>query len=192
MAGSTHHLSTPIDEAAVRGLHCGDLVFISGRICTARDAAHKYLASPEAQLPAGLQLAGAALYHCGPVVIGADGAWQVTAAGPTTSAREEPYEATVIGRYGVRAIIGKGGMGAQTLEACRRHGCAYLSAVGGAAQVLANAVRRVAGVYFRERFGSPEAMWLLEVEDFPAIVTMDAHGNDLHDMVRRRSEKCRP
>ena len=187
MAGSKHHLSTPIDDAAVRGLHCGDLVFISGRICTARDAAHKYLASPEAQLPAGLQLAGAALYHCGPVVIGADGAWQVTAAGPTTSAREEPYQGEVLRRYGVRAIIGKGGMGDATRRALAECGAVYLSAVGGAAQVLAASVQRVEDVYFLEEFGSPEAMWSLFVHDFPAVVTMDSTGESLHDRVLRQS-----
>jgi tartrate/fumarate subfamily iron-sulfur-dependent hydro-lyase beta chain len=185
---ATHHLTTPLSEDAIRALHCGDLVFISGRIITARDAAHKYLAVPEAKLPPALQLDGMALYHCGPVIIGSDDAgWQVTAAGPTTSAREETYESTVIQKYGIRAIIGKGGMGPKTLKACQEFGCAYLSAVGGAAQVLANAVTKVAGVYFREEFGSPEAMWLLDVVDFPAIVTMDTHGNDLHKDIRCHS-----
>ncbi len=185
---ATHHLTTPLGEDAVRALNCGDLVFISGRIITARDAAHKYLASPDAKLPAQLQLNGMALYHCGPVIIGSnDAGWQVTAAGPTTSAREETYEAAVIEKYRIRAIIGKGGMGAHTLDACRKCGCVYLSAVGGAAQVLANAVTKVAGVYFREEFGSPEAMWLLDVIDFPAIVTMDSHGNDLHAAIRSKS-----
>ena len=177
------HLGTPLAEEAVRTLACGDAVLLSGRLYTARDAAHKFLAGgPEPpRLPQHLDFQGVAVYHCGPVMVrGANGAWRVTAAGPTTSAREEPYMATVIERYGLRAVIGKGGMGAATLEACRRFGCVYLSAVGGAAQVLARAVVAVRNVYFMEEFGSPEAIWELEVKDFPAIVTMDAHGRNLH------------
>ena len=180
----TFHLGTPLSEADVRQLSCGDSVLLSGHIYTARDAAHKYLAGAGARLPDGLDFNGCAVYHCGPVMIkDGQGEWRVTAAGPTTSAREEPYMGTVIERYGLRAVIGKGGMGDATLEACRRCGCVYLSAVGGAAQVLSQAVARVYGVYFMEEFGSPEAIWSLEVRDFPAIVTMDAAGNNLHRQV---------
>lgn len=183
------HLELPLTGKAVRELRCGQQVLLSGRLCTARDAAHKYLVSPAAALPPGLSLSGGCLYHCGPVVIpAADGAvWHVTAAGPTTSAREEPYEAEVIRRYGIRAIIGKGGMGAATLDACHQYGCVYLSAVGGAAQLLANAVQEVVKVHFLEQFGSPEAMWELEVADFPAIVTMDSHRGNLHAHIRNDS-----
>ena len=186
-------LDTPLDEKAVRSLACGDAVLLSGHLCTARDAAHKFLAggTKPPPLPAGLDLRGCAIYHCGPVMVRmADGSWRVTAAGPTTSAREEPYMATVIERYGLRAVIGKGGMGTATLEACRRCGCVYLSAVGGAAQVLARAVVSVRNVYFMEEFGSPEAIWELEVRDFPAIVTMDAHGNNLHAQVADASRRA--
>ncbi len=174
-------LRTPISEAEARGLRCGQVVRVSGRIYTARDAAHKYLASPQAELPPEVNLAGGVVYHCGPVMIKTvDGGWHVTAAGPTTSAREEPYMAEVIRRYGLRAVLGKGGMGEKTRRACQECGCVYLSAVGGAAQVLARAVVAVRNVYFMEEFGSPEAIWELEVKDFPAIVTMDAHGRNLH------------
>lgn len=185
------HLCIPLAEDDVRSLRLGDEVRLSGRLYTARDAAHKFLASgAEAQrLPDGMDLAGGALYHCGPVMIRDDaGKWRVTAAGPTTSAREETYQAEVLKRYGVRAIIGKGGMGEKTRQALQEGGAVYLSAVGGAAQVLAAAVKNVAGVYFLEEFGSPEAMWALDVEDFPAIVTMDAHGNDLHKKILEESK----
>lgn len=188
---ATVRLQTPLDEALVRSLRIGDQVLLSGRIHTARDAAHKYLASEgtsPATLPAGLELQGGVLYHCGPVMVRDDGgSWRVTAAGPTTSAREEPYQGEVLRRYGVRAIIGKGGMGEATRRALAECGAVYLSAVGGAAQVLAASVQRVEDVYFLEEFGSPEAMWSLFVHDFPAVVTMDSTGESLHDRVLRQS-----
>lgn len=188
---ATVRLQTPLDEALVRSLRIGDQVLLSGRIHTARDAAHKYLASEgtsPATLPAGLELQGGVLYHCGPVMVRDDGgSWRVTAAGPTTSAREEPYQDEVLRRYGVRAIIGKGGMGDATRRALAECGAVYLSAVGGAAQVLAASVQRVEDVYFLEEFGSPEAMWSLFVHDFPAVVTMDSTGESLHDRVLRQS-----
>ena len=188
---ATVRLQTPLDEALVRSLRIGDQVLLSGRIHTARDAAHKYLASEgtsPATLPAGLELQGGVLYHCGPVMVRDDGgSWRVTAAGPTTSAREEPHQDEVLRRYGVRAIIGKGGMGDATRRALAECGAVYLSAVGGAAQVLAASVQRVEDVYFLEEFGSPEAMWSLFVHDFPAVVTMDSTGESLHDRVLRQS-----
>ncbi len=188
---ATVRLQTPLDEALVRSLRIGDQVLLSGRIHTARDAAHKYLASEgtsPATLPAGLELQGGVLYHCGPVMVRDDGgSWRVTAAGPTTSAREEPYQGEVLRRYGVRAIIGKGGMGDATRRALAECGAVYLSAVGGAAQVLAASVQRVEDVYFLEEFGSPEAMWSLFVHDFPAVVTMDSTGESLHDRVLSQS-----
>lgn len=181
-----HHITTPPPETLLRTLACGDAVTLSGTIFTARDAAHKYLAgTPDPKrLPA---LNGAVLYHCGPVIVPACNSWRVTAAGPTTSIREEPYMADIIRRYGIRAVIGKGGMGAATAAACRDCGCVYLSATGGAAQVLASAVKRVCGVYMLDEFGGPEAIWELEVQDFPAVVTMDCTGASLHAAVREHS-----
>ena len=188
---ATVRLQTPLDEALVRSLRIGDQVLLSGRIHTARDAARKYLASEgtsPATLPAGLELQGGVLYHCGPVMVRDDGgSWRVTASGPTTSAREEPYQGEILRRYGVRAIIGKGGMGDATRRALAECGAVYLSAVGGAAQVLAASVQRVEDVYFLEEFGSPEAMWSLFVHDFPAVVTMDSTGESLHDRVLSQS-----
>src|SRR5204863_6294472 len=129
------------------------------------------------------------IYHCGPVVLKDEGGqWRVTAAGPTTSIREEPYQGEIIGKFGVRAVIGKGGMGEKTLAACKQFGCVYLHAIGGAAQVLAECIKAVRGVYFMEKFGAPEAIWELEVENFPAVVTMDARGNSLHREVFASSQ----
>lgn len=173
-------LTPPLSDAQVRALKVGDPVEITGTLFTGRDAVHKYLAKGGA-LPAGLDLRGGILYHCGPVVIKDEaGRWKVVAAGPTTSAREEPYQARIIEQFGLRGVIGKGGMGERTLAACQAHGCAYLHAVGGAAQVLAACITAVRNVYFLEEFGSPEAIWELEVQRFPAVVTMDARGGSLH------------
>jgi fumarate hydratase class I len=173
-------LTTPISEHAVRALKVGDEVVITGTLFTGRDAVHKYL-HDGGQLPAGINLKGGILYHCGPVIIKDEkGNWKCVAAGPTTSIREEPYQWQVIRDLGLRGVIGKGGMGDKTLEACKQHGCVYLHAVGGAAQVLAECIKRVPNVYMMEQFGAPEAIWEFEVVGFPAIVTIDAHGNSLH------------
>jgi len=133
-----------------------------------------------------VDLHGSVLYHCGPVVVKEGDGWRVTAAGPTTSIREEPYQGAIIERYGVRAVIGKGGMGAKTLAAMKAHGAVYLNAIGGAAQFYARSIKKVDGVSLLE-FGTPEAMWHLTVADFPAIVTMDAHGNSLHKDIEQES-----
>jgi tartrate/fumarate subfamily iron-sulfur-dependent hydro-lyase beta chain len=181
-------LTTPISEAAVRALKVGDEVAISGTLFTGRDAVHKYL-HDGGQLPPGVNLNGGILYHCGPVIIKDEqGNWKCVAAGPTTSIREEPYQAQIIRDLGLRGVIGKGGMGEKTVEACKQHGCVYLHAVGGAAQVLAECIKRVPNVYFMEKFGAPEAIWEFEVVGFPVVVTIDAHGNSLHKEIFAASQ----
>ncbi len=175
-------LQTPLTEEHIRSLKVGDVVLLSGRVYTGRDAVHHHLMKHEPPV----DLRGGVIYHCGPVVAKEGEGWRITAAGPTTSIREEPYQADVIGRYGVRAVIGKGGMGGKTLAALKEHGAVYLNAIGGAAQFYARAIEGVDGVSLLE-FGTPEAMWHLTVKDFPAIVTMDAHGNSLHKDVEQES-----
>ncbi len=178
-------LQAPISEEQIRSLKVGDVVLIKGEMHTGRDEIHKYLMKHDAPV----NLEGGVLYHCGPVMLkDDDGTWQVKAAGPTTtSSREEPYQADIIEKFGLRAVIGKGGMGAKTLAGLQKSGAVYLNAIGGAAQFYARSVKRVHGVDFLEEFGVPEAMWHLEVEGFPAIVTMDAHGNSLHKDVADES-----
>jgi fumarate hydratase class I len=171
-------LNTPLQEADVRGLKAGDIVLLSGVVFTGRDAVHHYLAKG-GDLPV---IRDGVIYHCGPVVLEENGTYRVVAAGPTTSIREEPYQADVIQRFGVKAVIGKGGMGAKTLAACKQFGCVYLHAIGGAAQIYARCVEKVPNVYLKQ-FGSPEAVWEMHVKDFPAVVTMDAHGRSLHQEV---------
>ena len=173
-------LTPPLSEAAVRALRVGDVVLLRGEVFTGRDNVHAYLM----ENPPPVDLRGAVLYHCGPVMLKQGGEWVVKAAGPTTSSREEPYQGEIIRRYGVRAVVGKGGMGAKTLAALKDAGAVYLNAIGGAAQYYARTVERVLGVHLME-FGIPEAMWHLRVHDFAAIVTMDAHGNSLHADVEK-------
>jgi fumarate hydratase class I len=175
-------LQAPISEEQIRALHVGDVVLVSGRIFTGRDAVHAHLMKHDPPV----DLHGGVLYHCGPVLVKEGDNWRVTAAGPTTSIREEPYQADILKRYGVRAVIGKGGMGARTLAGLKESGAVYLNAIGGAAQFYARCIERVVGVSLLE-FGTPEAMWHLEVRDFPAIVTMDAHGRSLHKDVEEQS-----
>jgi fumarate hydratase, class I len=168
-------LTPPLTEAQMRALHVGDVVLITGEMFTGRDNVHAYLMKN----PPPVDLNGSVLYHCGPVMLKDGERWTVKAAGPTTSMREEPYQADVITRYGVRAVIGKGGMGAKTLAALKEFGAVYLNGIGGAAQFYARTVEEVLGVNLME-FGIPEAMWHLRVRGFAAIVTMDAHGGSLH------------
>ena len=181
-------LKTPLTQENVCALKVGDPVEISGVLFTGRDVVHKYL-HEGGELPPEITLRGGIIYHCGPVVMRTErGGWRVTAAGPTTSIREEPYQGDIIKRFDLRGVIGKGGMGERTLVACQQHGCVYFHAVGGAAQVLADCVKAVRNVYFLEQFGAPEAIWELEVAAFPVVVTMDSHGNSLHKQVLASSQ----
>jgi fumarate hydratase class I len=173
-------LEPPLKAEQMRALKVGDVVLIRGEVFTGRDAVHAHLMKNAPPV----SMEGAVLYHCGPVMLKEGGEWFVKAAGPTTSIREEPYQADVLRNYGVKAIIGKGGMGAKTLAGLKECGAVYLNAVGGAAQYYARTVEKVLGVHLME-FGIPEAMWHLRVRDFAAIVTMDAHGNSLHADVEK-------
>jgi fumarate hydratase class I len=176
-------ITSPLSPDVTRELSIGDMVSLSGRIVTGRDQVHKYLAS--GGIPP-IDLQGLVIYHCGPVVIEEDGQWRITAAGPTTSMREEPYEADIIERFRPGAIMGKGGMGEKTRAAFKAHGCIYLHAIGGAAQYLAGRITRVEAVYLQE-FGQPESLWVLSVQDLPALVTMDSQGKSLHRDIQERS-----
>ncbi len=182
-------LKLPADEGTIRGLKVGDFVELTGRMITGRDAAHKWLLEEE-RTEVAPYLKDTIIYQCGPVVRkNPDGSYDFVAAGPTTSIREEPYEADVICQYGLRGVIGKGGMGQRTLDGLGRCGAVYLHAVGGAAQVLAHAVKKVERVFMLEEFGVPEALWVIDVERFPVMVTMDSHGSSLHVKVENESRE---
>ncbi|KPJ62450.1 MAG: hypothetical protein AMS15_03960 [Planctomycetes bacterium DG_23] len=181
------HIKTPVSEEETRSLKIGDKIHISGTIFTARDRAHKFLideAKPE-NLPFSLE--GGAIYHCGPVVAGEGAEGRVIVAGPTTSARMNAYTPQIISRYGVRIIIGKGGMNKAVLGAMQECGAVYASGIGGASVYLADFIKSIKGVYKLEEFGPPEAIWALEVQNFPAVVTMDSHGGSLHAEIARLS-----
>ncbi len=183
LKGNEVKLTPPISEEQIRALKVGDVVLIDGPLYTGRDAIHKHLMDNDCPV----DLNGQILYHCGPVVIkNADGEWEIKGAGPTTSIREEPYQGSIMKKFGIRAVIGKGGMGAKTLAALKEHGGVYLNAIGGAAQYYSKCIQKINGVDFLE-FGVPEAMWHLDVKGFAAIVTMDAHGNSLHQQVDKTS-----
>ncbi len=192
-------LTVPISDQEIDALRIGEPVLLNGVIVTGRDAAHKFMVdrlirqtpSPEeSDLHEDLRrlLDGGVIYHCGPVVRrSADGVWSFAAAGPTTSIREEIYQPEVIAHFNLKGVIGKGGMGAGTLQACRAQPAVYFHAIGGAASLIAQSVEEVVGVHKLE-FGVPEAMWVIRVRDLSVVVTMDSHGNSLHDNVELASE----
>jgi fumarate hydratase class I len=194
-------VTIPISDETILDLKMGDPVMLSGVILTGRDAVHKWLVETfieKTRQPDGDDLEvyeainplldRGIIYHCGPVVSGLDtGDYRFVAAGPTTSIREEPYEGPVMHHFNLKGVIGKGGMGPKTLAACRDVPGVYFSAIGGAATLIAKSVQKVLTVHKLE-FGVPEAIWVLDVKDFPVVVTMDAHGNSLHADVEQRSE----
>jgi fumarate hydratase subunit beta len=200
---ATYHLTIPISDAEIEQLHVGDQVFLTGVMVTGRDAAHTYIIDnfvktagrppeSEAALYEKLKtlLQGSAIYHCGPVVRQDDtGKWHFVAAGPTTSIREEPYQADVMAHFDLKAVIGKGGMGPRTLQGCIDHTYVYLHAVGGAATLIADSVKEVLDVYKKDEFGVPEAFWVIRVEEFPSVVTMDTHGQSIHAQVEAASQE---
>ncbi len=193
-------LTIPLEKTEVRDLRVGDSILLTGTLITGRDAAHKWMmdrfilknttpSEDDQRAYSALKpiLARGLIYHCGPVVGGLDsGNYHFVAAGPTTSIREEPYQHEVIRHFNLSGVIGKGGMGAKTLAACAEQPAVYFHAIGGAASLIAKSVKEVLGVHKLE-FGVPEAMWVIQVEDFPAVVTMDAHGQSLHETVKEHS-----
>lgn len=199
---ASYNLTIPIADEEIRALHAGDTVYLDGIIVLGRDAAHKYMVETfiksneipngEAVLYAelGQLLDGGVIYHCGPVVkIDDDGRWQFVAAGPTTSIREEIYQPDVIHHFNLKGVIGKGGMGPKTLAACQQQPAVYFHAIGGAATLIAQSVKEVVDVHKLE-FGIPEAMWVVRVEAFPVVVTMDSHGESIHDRVEAASHEA--
>jgi fumarate hydratase subunit beta len=196
-----HTLNMPLSDETIRSLKVGDSVALNGVMVTGRDNVHKWMVDTfikKTRQPQGDDLevyeaikpllAGSVIYHCGPVVAGLETKqYRFVAAGPTTSIREEPYQGLVMEHFKIKGVIGKGGMGPKTLKACQEVPGVYLHAIGGAASLIAQTVTRVLGVYKYE-FGVPEAMWVIEVKDFPVVVTMDSHGGSLHAEVEATSQ----
>jgi len=195
-------INIPISDETIRDLKVGEPVLLNGILVTGRDAAHKWMIETfikKTRQPQGDDLAAyaalkpllnaAVIYHCGPVVAGLETKeYRFVAAGPTTSIREEPYQADVMKHFNIKGVIGKGGMGPKTLKGCEETPAVYFHAIGGAASYIAQSVKKVLGVYKLE-FGVPEAMWVVEVKDFPVVVTMDAHGQSQHAAVDSSSKQ---
>jgi fumarate hydratase class I len=194
-------ITIPISDEVIRSLHVGEPVQLSGVMVTGRDAVHKWMSETfikKTRQPQGddlhvyeeikKYLNQSVLYHCGPVVSGIDKKeYKFVAAGPTTSTREEPYQADVMKHFNIKGVIGKGGMGPRTLKGCVETPGVYFHAIGGAASFLAQTVQRVFNVYKLEEFGVPEAIWVIEVKNFPVVVTMDAHGVSKHSLLEESS-----
>lgn len=182
-------LQTPILEEEIRKLKIGDEVMLSGTIVTGRDNAHKLMIDEKPDFIREY-LKESVIYHCGPVVKKNDnGEWEFVSAGPTTSKREEPYQADVVEEYQLRGVIGKGGMGEKTLQGLNKTGAVYFHAIGGAGTLIAKSVKNIKTVFKLEEFGTPEAFWVIEVENLPLIVTMDSHLNSIHKKIDEASKK---
>jgi len=193
-------LTLPISDEEIRELKVGETVLLSGVMMTGRDAVHKWMNDAfiaKTKEPTADDLAvyeaikpilnGGIIYHCGPVVSGVEtGDYKFVAAGPTTSIREEPYQALVMKHFNLKGVIGKGGMAEKTLQGCQDTPAVYFHAIGGAASLIAQSVQKVIAVHKLD-FGVPEAMWVIDVKDFPVVVTMDSHGNSQHVSVAEKS-----
>ncbi len=196
---TVNRIDLPVTEEKIRALAVGDEIGLYGTIATGRDGAHKLMhdaidaeKAGDASKMKALELVmpllrDSFIYHCGPVMKKTGDKWTVVAAGPTTSIREEPYQAEVIQRFGMRGVIGKGGMGPKTAAACKEFGAVYMHAVGGAAVALAAAIKEVVTVHLYDELGPPEAFWVMRVEDFRGVVTIDSRGASLHAEVLERS-----
>jgi len=202
MEHTMREITIPISDETIRSLKVGDPVALTGTMITGRDTVHKWMIETfikKTRPPQGDDLEvyealkpileGGIIYHCGPVVSGLDTKqYKFVAAGPTTSIREEPYQADVMKHFNLKGVIGKGGMGAKTLKGCQEVPGVYFHAIGGAATYIAQSVEKVLSVYKMD-FGVPEAMWVIQVKDFPVVVTMDSHGGSLHQVVEEQSGK---
>jgi fumarate hydratase subunit beta len=190
---AVYTLRTPIAAEDAARLRIGDVIYVSGLVVTARDLAHKRLVEylRRGERPP-VDLNGGVVYHAGPVVRRAGDGWEVVSAGPTTSARMEPFEAEVIRKLGVKLVVGKGGMGRRTAKALRECGAAYAVFTGGAGVLAAAAVRRVVSVHWLD-LGIADAMWVLDVESFgPLTVVIDSTGSNYLEEVRERAARKVP
>jgi len=183
-----YHLATPLRDEAISKLKAGDTIFLSGTVFTARDEAHMELLEDKG-IP-GFDMTGLGLYHCGPVMKQEEGKWKVVSAGPTTSFRMETLEPDFLDMFPVKLIIGKGGMGPLTLNALKKHNVVYVSFTGGAGALAARGLGDVKDVFYLEKLGMPEAVWVFEAREFgPLVVSMDAHGNSLYSEVNRKTRE---
>ncbi|UCE14081.1 MAG: fumarate hydratase C-terminal domain-containing protein [Candidatus Heimdallarchaeota archaeon] len=184
------HFTTPISKEDVQKVKIGDVIYVSGTVFTARDEAHEralHLAAKGEKMP--IDFEGLAVYHCGPVVRQVGDEWEIVAAGPTTSTRMDLFEDEFIKTFNVNVVIGKGGMGDRTAKAMKEYKAIYTAFVGGAAVVAARGIKRVKEVHWLD-LGTPECLWVLEVEKFgPLIVGIDANGDSLFKDVAQKAQE---
>jgi len=187
---AVYHLKTPISEDEIRKLKVNDVIYVTGTIVTARDQAHKRAIEFFNQgKPLPLDLNGLAVFHCGPVVSKQGDKWVAVAAGPTTSTRMDIFEDEFIKDFKVRIVIGKGGMGKKTTDAMAKYGAVYGAFTGGAAILAAKAIKNVKSADWLD-LGTPEALWVFEVEDFgPLAVSIDSHGNNIFMDIAKKVEE---
>jgi len=178
-----HHLTLPVTDEQVKKLKIGDILYVSGNVFTARDEAHHMMLEKD-KVP--FDPSSMALYHCGPLTEQTKNGWKVVSAGPTTSSRMELFEDRFLEKFNVKIIIGKGGMGKNTQKALQKYISIYTSYTGGAGALAADKVEKVIDVYWLDKLGMPEAVWLFKVKEFgPLVVAMDSHGNSIYDKIKK-------
>jgi len=187
---TVYKLKTPISEGEIRKLKVNDALYITGTMVTARDQAHRRALEYFKQgKPLPINLEGLAVFHCGPVVSKEGDTWVAVAAGPTTSTRMDIFEDEFIKNFKVRVVIGKGGMGKKTTDAMAQYGAVYGAFTGGAAILAARAIKNVKSVEWLD-LGTPEALWIFEVEEFgPLAVAIDSHGNNIFMDIAKKVEE---
>jgi len=177
-----YHFNLPAKKDEIQKLKVGDILYLTGKIFTARDETHHMMLEKD-KLP--FDPSEMALYHCGPLMKKDNGNWLVVSAGPTTSSRMEIFEDKFIEKFGTNIIIGKGGMGERTKQALKKYTGVYVAYTGGAGALAADKIKKVIGVYWLEELGMPEAVWIFEVKEFgPLIVALDSHGESIYDRLK--------
>jgi len=184
-------LRTPIRDEDIEDLRVGDVVYLTGHLVTCRDVAHRRLIELKRELPVDIR--GGAIFHAGPIVRKkADGKFEMVSIGPTTSMRMEKFERQFIAQTGVKLIVGKGGMGAQTQAGCREHKAVHAIFPGGCAVVAATQVEEIEDAQWQD-LGMPETLWVNRVKEFgPLIISIDTQGNNLIEQNKTEINARRP
>ncbi len=180
-----YHFDIPVDVEDIKKLHIGDIVYVSGTVFTARDAAH-HLMLEQNKIDIPFDPSIMALYHCGPLMKKNKDGWKVISAGPTTSGRMEIFEDKFIEKYGINLIIGKGDMGERTRKTLQKHSGVYMSYTGGAGALAADSIQEVRAVYWLEELGMAEAIWIFVVKEFgPLVVAIDSYGESIYRELKK-------
>lgn len=184
------HIKVPEEIEKITDLRVGDILYVTGKIFTARDEAHLHMLElAEKKEKIAFDPSKMVMYHCGPIVK-KDPDWKVVSAGPTTSARMDLFEKEFISYYKTRIFVGKGGMGDRTAEALKAIKGIYATYTGGAGALAAVSFKKVENVYWLEELGAPEAVWILDAVDFgPLIISIDSTGENWNAIMRKKAEQ---